>query len=147
LCLEPNNAIRDRFAVNFIIVKHTLFSYERQFGSFFFQKLTEVTLQCRKQVLGRRARVVLPTPGGPQRIIECSCPDYQGRQVANLIDASGSVRDRFPVAAAGRGDVCHVIVHGQVVVRDRKTLNINAPAVVDRVNKLTPAILASVARN
>ena len=51
------------------------------------------------------------------------------------------------VAAAGRGDVCHVIVHGQVVVRDRKTLNINAPAVVDRVNKLTPAILASVARN
>jgi 5-methylthioadenosine/S-adenosylhomocysteine deaminase len=51
------------------------------------------------------------------------------------------------VAAAGRGDVCHVVVHGQVVVRDRKALNINASAVVDRVNKLTPAILASVVRN
>jgi 5-methylthioadenosine/S-adenosylhomocysteine deaminase len=51
------------------------------------------------------------------------------------------------VAAAGRGDVCHVVVHGQVVVRDRKALNINASAVVDRVNKLTPTIMASVARN
>jgi 5-methylthioadenosine/S-adenosylhomocysteine deaminase len=51
------------------------------------------------------------------------------------------------VAAAGRGDVCHVVVHGQVVVRDRKALNINASAVVERVNKLTPSILASVARN
>ena len=51
------------------------------------------------------------------------------------------------VAAAGRGDVCHVVVHGQVVVRDRKALNIDAAAVVDRVNKLTPVILASVARN
>jgi 5-methylthioadenosine/S-adenosylhomocysteine deaminase len=51
------------------------------------------------------------------------------------------------VAAAGRGDVCHVVVHGQVVVRDRKALNINASAIVDRVNKLTPTIMASVARN
>jgi 5-methylthioadenosine/S-adenosylhomocysteine deaminase len=51
------------------------------------------------------------------------------------------------VAAAGRGDVCHVVVHGQIAVRDRKALNINAAAVVDRVNKLTPVILASVARN
>jgi hypothetical protein len=40
-----------------------------------------------------------------------------------------------------------VVVHGQVVVRDRKALNINASAVVDRVNKLTPTIMASVARN
>jgi 5-methylthioadenosine/S-adenosylhomocysteine deaminase len=51
------------------------------------------------------------------------------------------------VAAAGRGDVCHVVVHGQVVVRDRKALNINASTIVDRVSKLTPAIMASVARN
>jgi 5-methylthioadenosine/S-adenosylhomocysteine deaminase len=51
------------------------------------------------------------------------------------------------VAAAGRGDVCHVVVHGQVVVCDRKALNINTSAIVDRVNKLTPAIMASVARN
>jgi hypothetical protein len=40
-----------------------------------------------------------------------------------------------------------VVVHGQVVVRDRKALNINASAIVDRVNKLTPTIMASVARN
>jgi 5-methylthioadenosine/S-adenosylhomocysteine deaminase len=51
------------------------------------------------------------------------------------------------VAAAGRGDVCHVVVHGQVVVRDRMALTIDARAVVERANKLTPAILASVARN
>jgi cytosine/adenosine deaminase-related metal-dependent hydrolase len=51
------------------------------------------------------------------------------------------------VAAAGRGDVCHVVVHGQVVVQDRKALTIDAAGVVDRVNKLTPVILASVARN
>jgi 5-methylthioadenosine/S-adenosylhomocysteine deaminase len=51
------------------------------------------------------------------------------------------------VAAAGRGDVCHVVVHGQVVVRDRMALTIDAHAVVERANKLTPAILASVARN
>ena len=51
------------------------------------------------------------------------------------------------VAAAGRGDVSHVVVHGQVVVRDRVALTIEARAVVDRANKLTPAILASVARN
>ncbi len=51
------------------------------------------------------------------------------------------------VAAAGRGDVCHVVVHGQVVVHDRMALTIDARAVVERANKLTPAILASVARN
>ena len=51
------------------------------------------------------------------------------------------------VAGAGRGDVCHVVVHGQVVVRDRVALTIDARAVVERANKLTPAILASVARN
>jgi 5-methylthioadenosine/S-adenosylhomocysteine deaminase len=51
------------------------------------------------------------------------------------------------VAAAGRGDVCHVVVHGQVVVRDRMALTIDAHAIVERANKLTPAILASVARN
>jgi len=51
------------------------------------------------------------------------------------------------VAAAGRGDVCHVVVHGQVVVRDRMALTIDAHAVVERANKLTPAILASVAHN
>ncbi|TRZ71869.1 MAG: amidohydrolase [Actinobacteria bacterium] len=51
------------------------------------------------------------------------------------------------VAAAGRGDVCHVVVNGQVVVRDRTALTIDAPAIVKRVNELTPAILASVARN
>ena len=35
---------------------------------------------------------------------ECSCPDYQGRQIANLLDSSGSPSDRFPVASAGRGE-------------------------------------------
>ena len=35
---------------------------------------------------------------------ECSCPDYQGRQIANLLGTGGSVRDRFPVASAGRGE-------------------------------------------
>jgi hypothetical protein len=40
-----------------------------------------------------------------------------------------------------------VVVHGQVVVQDRKALTIDAAGVVDRVNKLTPVILASVARN
>ena len=49
------------------------------------------------------------------------------------------------VAAAGRGDVCHVVVNGQVAVRDRMALTIDARAVVERANKLTPAILASVA--
>jgi len=51
------------------------------------------------------------------------------------------------VAAAGRGDVCHVVINGRVVVSDRTPVTIDAHAVVGRVNKLTPAILQSVARN
>ena len=34
---------------------------------------------------------------------ECSCPDYQGRAIANLQDTDGAVRERFPVESAGRG--------------------------------------------
>lgn len=34
---------------------------------------------------------------------ECSCPDYQGRAIANLQGTGGPVRERFPVESAGRG--------------------------------------------
>ncbi len=34
---------------------------------------------------------------------ECSCPDYQGRAIANLQGTDGPVRERFPVESAGRG--------------------------------------------
>ena len=33
---------------------------------------------------------------------ECSCPDYQGRSVANLQTSEASLSDRFPIPGAGR---------------------------------------------
>ena len=71
---------------------------------------------CPKAFAVSRASVVLPTPGGPQRIIECGCPDSNasrsGRSgpsrcfcpitsssVAGLSSSASGTPLLFPVAA------------------------------------------------